>query len=935
MTEPLAPFDANIHIKANDRVTVVSRPELGAGEVLRISEVGGIYQADVAFDATDGRKLETIPVELLAKTGDLWDRLDKGELDNPTNYVLKQMAFELIHANNGGELTSSRVNLLPHQILLVHDLVDMQERRLLIADEVGLGKTIEMGMALREFIARNEAERILIVTPAGLIKNWQKELESNFRLYFEILGLDFTDAGSATWENHSRVIASIDALKMPRRVQRLLAAPPWDVVVFDEAHHLSRKLTGKKKTVTQNYKLAEALKEHTRDLLFLSATPHQGDPYHFWSLIQLLNDQLFPGPQALSSHRGLLSRVMTRRTKREVTDVEGNPIFRRRQVHTELFNLAPRERFFYDRLSDYLREGYNAAGINQKRTTVQQRAIGFVMVTFQKIMSSSPRAIHNALRRRLVVLLTRKQLELEARRKKGADVAEEIMRIQDELLGLASEILGLDAYHESEIEAYVLRVRHRVIKKIKETYETTDWSLEADEDAEEGVFAEADIPHEIEKVRELISLVPTGPDRRFDTLTRAVSELSRANPKERFIIFTQYRDTLEFLKDELGNIFGLGRIATIKGGPLEDKIAAVEAFWAEDSAQFLISTSAGGEGINLQIGRIVFNYDLPWNPMAVEQRVGRVHRYGQEETVQVYNLIAEDTVEQRIYMLLEKKLQQIAHTIGKVDEEGGPVEDFRSEILGLFGSRPDYQKLYKRALIDRNYAWTEAEMQRLLEDALHAREALAALAQDLSGFNLEHFRELEGRYTLEELGEWVRQTVLRLGGAVVPDGTFWTIHPPDSLQVKYRLSPRYDRICFDRELATRTRHCEIGGIGHPLVDALLKNIRKPDFQGTVCGFNSPPRKIFAHYLVQRRDDKGYIRGRLFDISYDLDTKRIEVETRFDAPEKDNGDNPMTPLDINEAKDGIESALQHEIVTWLPERMARAGLQISLVGLHYA
>jgi len=148
----------------------------------------------------------------------------------------------------------------------------------------------------------------------------------------------------------------------------------------------------------------------------------------------------------------------------------------------------------------------------------------------------------------------------------------------------------------------------------------------------------------------------------LDTLVRAISELSRTNPKERFIMFTQYRDTLEFLRDELGNIFGLDRIATIKGGPLEDKIAAVEAFWAEDGARFLISTSAGGEGINLQIGGIVFNYDLPWNPMAVEQRVCRVHRYGQEETVQVYNLIAKDTVEERIHMLLEKKLQEIAHT---------------------------------------------------------------------------------------------------------------------------------------------------------------------------------------------------------------------------------------------------------------------------------
>src|SRR5262249_40014850 len=152
-------------------------------------------------------------------------------------------------------------------------------------------------------------------------------------------------------------------------------------------------------------------------------------------------------------------------------------------------------------------------------------------------------------------------------------------------------------------------------------------------------------------------------DRKFDTLVRALEQLRRQNPAERFVIFTQYRETLEFLREELGKIYGAPLIATIKGGPLEDKIAAIEAFWDEDGARFLICTSAGGEGINLQIGRVLFDYDLPWNPMAVEQRIGRIHRYGQQDTVQVYTLVAEDTVEDRIYRLLEEKLLEIGRTI--------------------------------------------------------------------------------------------------------------------------------------------------------------------------------------------------------------------------------------------------------------------------------
>ncbi|MBI4455140.1 MAG: DEAD/DEAH box helicase family protein [Acidobacteria bacterium] len=923
-------YDSDSQVRATDRVRVPSRPDLGVGEVFRVAERGGVYQADVVFETPAGRQVETLPIELLEKTGDLWDRLARKDFDNPEAYCLKQMATELMFSNSGGELTSSRVNLLPHQILLVHDVVAMRNRRLLIADEVGLGKTIETGMALRELLARGEADRILIITPAGLIKNWQRELTECFRLHFEILGRDFRDHGSASWEIHQRVIASIDTLKQPRRIQRLLGAPRWDVIVFDEAHHLSRTRSGNKTTTTQNYKLAEMLRGHTRDFLFLSATPHQGNAFQFWSLIQLLDDQLFATPEGLLDHRGLLGRVMIRRTKREVTDPEGKPVFRRRQVHTETFSLGPRERSFYERLSEYLREGYNAAGINQRRTTSQQRAIGFVMVTFQKIMSSSPRAIRQALCRRLLVVLTRRQLQLESRRRQGATLAEEIMKIQDEMLDLARRILGGSAVSDSDAEAYVGQVSRRLLRKLEETYERTSWSLDSDEDADEGVFAEADIPGEINKLRELIALVPEGTDRRFDTLLRAISDLSRHNRRERFVIFTQYRETMEFLRGELERIFGAESVARIRGGPLEDKIAAMEAFWAGDGARFLISTSAGGEGINLQVASILFNYDLPWNPMAVEQRIGRIHRYGQQETVQVYNLVAEDTVEERIYSILQAKLSEIALSIGKVDESGNPTEDFQSEILGYLGSRPDYEELYKRALVDKDYRRTEAEMQSLLEEALRAREALTNLTQDLSNFNLESFRLLEGRYSLEELGDWVKNTILHLGGAAMPSGEFWTFIVPESLQRSYRLSPRYDRICFDRGLALRTRDCELGGVGHPLVDSLMDRVRQPDFQGEVCAFGSG-KVVKTQFLVQRRDERGRLHGKVFNLVWTRSNGQVEMDRRFDVPAKIDGNDGT--LDFPAVRQQVEEALQAEIIAWLPDRQSRAGLQITLAGLH--
>jgi hypothetical protein len=316
----------------------------------------------------------------------------------------------------------------------------------------------------------------------------------------------------------------------------------------------------------------------------------------------------------------------------------------------------------------------------------------------------------------------------------------------------------------------------------------------------------------------------------------------------------------------------------------------------------------------------------------VEQRIGRLHRYGQRETVQVYNLVAEETVEERIYSILETKLLEIAQSIGKLDESGRPTEDFHYDILGYLGSRPDYQDLYKRALVDRDYKRTEKEVQRMIEEAVRAREALCALTQDFSGFNLEHFRQLEGRYELRELGEWVRDVILKLGGAVIPDGEFWTLITPDSIRQAYRLAPRYERVCFDRELAMRVRNCELGGLGHPLVDALLNEVRKPGFQGKISGVEGGG-SVYAHYVVQRKSSAGHLQGRVYNFLYDPGSEEVKALRRFELCEM-----PGTrdkPPDVSKARDRIEAVLKSAMIEWLPDRQSRTGLQVHLVGLHFA
>ena len=228
---------------------------------------------------------------------------------------------------------------------------------------------------------------------------------------------DVTDRKSNAFAKHDRLIASIDTLKRPARIKRLLEAPRWDLVVFDEAHHLTAYRSGGKVRKTENYKLAEALKDHSRDLLLLSATPHQGDHFRFWMLVQLLNPTLFDSPEDMVENRHRLNAVVFRRTKADACQPDGSPLFARRWVHTESFLMAEEERRFYEKLREYLEDGFDLA----RRQGSKGRALGFVMTIFQKIAASSFAAVRRTLKRRLLMLtlhealLRDKDLDIDGR----------------------------------------------------------------------------------------------------------------------------------------------------------------------------------------------------------------------------------------------------------------------------------------------------------------------------------------------------------------------------------------------------------------------------------------------------------------------------------------------------------------------------------------
>jgi hypothetical protein len=311
---------------------------------------------------------------------------------------------------------------------------------------------------------------------------------------------------------------------------------------------------------------------------------------------------------------------------------------------------------------------------------------------------------------------------------------------------------------------------------------------------------------------------------------------------------------------------------------------------------------------------VLFNYDLPWNPMAVEQRIGRIHRYGQKEVAQVYNLIAEDTVEERIYALLTEKLQSVAKAIGKTDRETGePLEDFRLDILGFLGSNPNYQQLFKQALLDKDYQRTARQIEEMMQQAQQARTALMELSQDLTYFNLEHYRRISGRFNLRQLGVWCRDAIIRLGGTVLPVGEFWQVLTPDCLKTFSQVAPKYENVTFDRELATRKKKCELLGLGHPLIDALVAYLQNAPFSGDTAILPSDGAKsgvVEARYRVTwDRADQG---SSASVVRVSVNGQCYVDESGFDAERLENGQTAptTTPLKLPlEAEARTEEAIR--------------------------
>ena len=578
---------------------------------------------------------------------------------DPAAFSAVAEALRLVHGhqfNPAFASETSRIDPLPHQRIAVYErMLDQDPLRFLLADDAGAGKTIMTGLYVREMLSRGRIRRVLVVPPAGLVGNWERELRTLFRLSFRIVtGADARTGAPFRGPGSDRVIVSLDTLTGERTFEALREAgtPPYDLAVFDEAHKLAAEADEHRVRKTRRYELAEALAGcaspssrfaglgwAARHLLLLTATPHMGKDSPWRHLWRLLDARVFSTDEALRRFpREERRRHFIRRTKEEMVGLDGRPLYPRRACDTFSYDLSPGpdgEQSLYDETTAYLRRAYG-------RALDARPAVRLAMSVFQRRLASSTWALWRSFERR-VEKLQRAIDDLQA----GRVDAAELQRRQS----------GLDGRYRSDFF---------------DTHGADEDALddrgEGNEEYEDAVLGALvavtveELRQEIEQLQALSArarhLHESGRESKFEKLREVLEDPRQAG--EKWLVFTEHRDTLDYLVRRLEGLGFSGKLAQIHGGMAwPEREAQVERFRRPDGARYLVATDAAGEGINLQFCRLMVNYDAPWNPARLEQRMGRIHRYGQKHDVRIVNLVAGGAHEGRVLQVLLEKLDAI------------------------------------------------------------------------------------------------------------------------------------------------------------------------------------------------------------------------------------------------------------------------------------
>ena len=654
-------------------------------------------------------------------------------------------AHRLAHGhlfNRAFATETSLIDPLPHQRIAVYGhMLGQSPLRFLLADDAGAGKTIMTGLYVREMLSRRLVRRVLVIPPAGLIGNWEREMRTLFRLRFRILsGADARAGNPFAGPDSDLAIVSVDTLATERTFGRLRdgATEPYDLVVFDEAHKLSAyREPDFRVRKTDRYKLAEALagvgadgerwtiRWSARHLLLLTATPHMGKdvPYYFlWRLLM---------PDALSTYdafaefpREARRRHFIRRTKEEMVRFDGTPLYPQRNCDTLSYDLGEGpagEQELYDETTDYILGHYNRARV------LNRSAARLAMSVFQRRLASSTYALLRSLERR-----KEKLGGLIDDLRNGRLTEERFARRQRRLDDLDDPFETRTADEDATPEGDGERHEDFEDKALEGTVAVNLAELEAERRKIEGLLAKAR------------ALFEAGEESKFEKLREVLRNPEYAG--EKVIVFTEHRDTVHFLVRRLESLGFTGRVASVHGGmPYRERERQVEFFRkpvAEDGAHYLVATDAAGEGINLQFCWLMVNYDIPWNPARLEQRMGRIHRYGQtHDPVIVVNLIAGKTREGRVLKTLLDKLEAMRRQLDsdKVFDvvghlfEGVSLKDYLEQALTEDGADDAARRLQGRL--------TEGQIRALEERERKLFGSGGGIRRELARLNEEADRE--------------------------------------------------------------------------------------------------------------------------------------------------------------------------------------------------
>jgi superfamily II DNA or RNA helicase len=824
-------------------------------------------------------------------------------------------------------LSIARVDPLPHQLEAVYDyFLKLPRIRFLLADDPGAGKTIMAGLLIKELKIRGLIQRILIVTPANLSFQWQREMKEKFREPFEVVRGDVLRAnyGSNPWQEKSQVITSISWVSRIEDARDSLLRSRWDLVVVDEAHKMSAYAEEHK---TLAYQLGEALSEMTDHYLLMTATPHKGDPDNFRLFLQLLDKDVYGDVRSLEeAMRRHEAPFYLRRVKEalvkfphpETGQVE--TLFSKRQVFTTEFQIDAEEWDFYEALTRYVEDQSIKAAVTD---SAQGRAVGFTMALLQRRFASSVYAVRRSLER----------------------MREKRQRILDDPQGYRQEQLLRhvpDDFDElPEVE------QQRVLQQLEDVVASVD---------------PVALKTEIRQLGDLIEQARSLEQREIESKLVRLRELLAEqgvfrDPKMKLLLFTEHKDTLDYLVKKLGE-WGLS-VTQIHGGmPIGDRDMPGTRIYAErafrEACQVLVATEAAGEGINLQFCWLMINYDIPWNPVRLEQRMGRIHRYGQERDCLVFNFVATNTREGSVLQKLFQRLQEIERELDP--QRTGKIFNVLGDIFPANELERMVRDMYAHNLTEeviKNRIVEQVDPERFRRITHSTLEGLAKRELNLAAIIGKSIEAKERRLVPEVIEAFFLEAAY-LGGLSLKEAqrgshiyrlgrvprALWPLG--EQLEPRFgRLGHEYKQVAFDKRQLTDDPTLEWVTPGHPLFECVraqaLEQTRQDLRRGAIfydLNRAQPVRlDVFSSAI---KDGRGHVlHRRLFVVESALDGKMVlRQPTIFAALQPAPSGLPLpTEENLPERREVEQALLAQALVPFLDEITGQRAGEIATIAHH--